>query len=216
MPDEIKPDASLDEEQTPDIDSGEEAQVAEEAPANAGENAAEETPKSDGTVVGVADEEAAQPEEPDLSEIDDIPEGSTADDALSVLEKEDSETPGKDDDFPDLSGVQVEEPTAAPAEFQQLGGTEKADSKQNIDILLDVKMPVSIELGRTEMPISELLVLGPGSVVELTRLAGEPVDLLVNGKVIARGEVVVVDENFGVRVTLLLSPEERLKALAQE
>jgi flagellar motor switch protein FliN/FliY len=65
------------------------------------------------------------------------------------------------------------------------------------------------------MPISELLSLGPGSVVELNKLAGEPVDLLVNNRVIARGEVVVVDENFGVRITLLLSPEERLKSLAE-
>ena len=121
------------------------------------------------------------------------------------------------DDFPDLSGVRMERQVANPVEFQQLTPLQGAGAnRNNIDLLLDVKMPVAIELGRTEMPISEILGLGPGSVVELNKLAGEPVDLLVNNKVIARGEVVVVDENFGVRITLLMSPQERLKSLAQE
>ena len=66
------------------------------------------------------------------------------------------------------------------------------------------------------MSISEILSLGPGSVVELNKLAGEPVDLLVNQRVVAKGEVVVIDENFGVRITQLLTPEERLKALGEE
>ena len=85
-----------------------------------------------------------------------------------------------------------------------------------IELLMDVDLPVSIELGRTKMAIADILALGPGSVVELNKLAGEPVDLLVNYKVVARGEVVVVDENFGLRVTQLMTPEERLKALADE
>lgn len=100
-----------------------------------------------------------------------------------------------------------------PKEFENFGGIEKSGEEQNIDILLDVTLPVAIELGRTSMPIHDILNLGPGSVVELNRLAGEPVDLLVNDKLIARGEVVVVDENFGVRITSMVSPEERLKGL---
>jgi len=87
---------------------------------------------------------------------------------------------------------------------------------RNIDLLMDVDLPISIELGRTKMSISDILSLGPGSVVELNKLAGEPVDLLVNYKVVAKGEVVVVDENFGLRITQLMTPEERLKALAEE
>lgn len=106
--------------------------------------------------------------------------------------------------------------TAAPAEFQQLTAPAGDADAQNIDLLLDVNLPVSIELGRTKMSIEEILSLGPGSVVELAKLAGEPVDLLVNYKIVARGEVVVIDENFGVRVTQLLSPEERLKALGEQ
>jgi len=97
------------------------------------------------------------------------------------------------------------------AQFPQLGGSEKLEEIQNIGLLLDVPLPVSIELGRTTMNIEDILNLGPGSVVELNRLVGEPVDLLVNSKMIARGEVVVVDENFGIRITDLIAPQERLK-----
>jgi flagellar motor switch protein FliN len=123
----------------------------------------------------------------------------------------------QEDRFPDLSGVGAAPSFAQRAEFQQLAPSSGTESfHNNIDLLLDVKMPVAIELGRTELPIAELLTLGPGSVIELNKLAGEPVDLLVNNKIIARGEVVVVDENFGVRVTSLLSPEERIKSLAME
>ncbi|MFH0920097.1 MAG: flagellar motor switch protein FliN [Fibrobacterota bacterium] len=82
-----------------------------------------------------------------------------------------------------------------------------------MDMLLDVTLQVAIELGRTEMSIKKILELGPGSIIELDRMAGEPVDLLVNDKVVAKGEVVVVDENFGIRIVKLVSPEERLKNL---
>ena len=102
------------------------------------------------------------------------------------------------------------------AEFQQLQQPVTSNDAKNIDLLMDVDLPVSIELGRTKLSISDILSLGPGSVVELNKLAGEPVDLLVNQKVVAKGEVVVVDENFGLRITMLITPEERLKALAQE
>jgi len=80
-------------------------------------------------------------------------------------------------------------------------------------VLLDIPLQVVVELGHTEMPIQKILDLGPGSVVELNRLAGEPINILVNGKLIARGEVVVVDENFGVKITNIISPMERLSQL---
>jgi len=83
----------------------------------------------------------------------------------------------------------------------------------NVEMLLDIPLNVTIELGRTRLSIRKVLELGPGSIVELDRLAGEPVDLLVNDKVVARGEVVVVDEYFGIRVLSLISPEERIKQL---
>lgn len=89
---------------------------------------------------------------------------------------------------------------------QQINGT-------NIEILLDIPLEVSVELGRTKMVIKDLIQLGPGSVIELDKLIGEPVDLLVNDNLIARGEVVVFDENFGIRITDIVTPAERLKSL---
>ena len=77
---------------------------------------------------------------------------------------------------------------------------------------MDVQMSLTVELGRTKMYIKDILGLGEGSIIELDKLAGEPVDLLVNGKLIAKGEVVVIDENFGVRVTDIVSPTDRIKS----
>jgi len=96
------------------------------------------------------------------------------------------------------------------AEFAPFGEKTRAAAHNNIDLLLDVPLPIAVELGRTNMAIRDILDLGPGSVVELDRSAGEPVDILVNGKLVARGEVVVIDESFGVRVVDIVSPAERV------
>ena len=123
-------------------------------------------------------------------------------------------------DFSDVGSVDMG--GGAPLQnFSQPGGSLATDrsaqftstGNPQIDMLLDVTLQVSIELGRTDMSIKKILELGPGAIIELNRMAGEPVDLLVNDKVIAKGEVVVVDENFGIRVVKLVSPEERLKNL---
>lgn len=84
---------------------------------------------------------------------------------------------------------------------------------QSIDFILDIPLEVTVELGRTSMLINDLLQLGQGSVIELNKLAGEPLEILVNRKLIARGEVVVVNEKFGVRLTDIVSPIERVKSL---
>lgn len=247
MPDENKPDDSLDENLKPEDQSAvdeaaDAANVAGEAEASSGEGQADSgseeaasaaesaddssvaVEEASAEVDGVAEDGSAEsgenmPDDPNkIVNEDDASEDDAEEEMLAMMEDEaESASSGvpNGDDFPDLSGVKME-PTASPAEFQQLTPISGGESSnKNIDMLLDIKMPISIELGRTEMPISELLALGPGSVVELNKLAGEPVDLLVNDKIIARGEVVVVDENFGVRITLLMSPEERLKSLAQ-
>ncbi|MCK8826303.1 flagellar motor switch phosphatase FliY [Natroniella acetigena] len=98
-------------------------------------------------------------------------------------------------------------------EFEQLGGQLASDLNNDISLIYDVPLELTVRLGKTRMSIKEILDLGPGSVIELDRLAGEAVDLLVNGKLIAKGEVVVIDENFGFRVTDIVSAEERLKKL---
>jgi flagellar motor switch protein FliN/FliY len=218
MPDDIKPDEELEEQVQPESEDPA-VDASGDLPNGTERNNEEAMPEAGGEAVDVAVEE---PEESPVVESD----AEAESEAANVMEKmfdNDSEAPSDqdpqaiaEDDFPDLSQVKMEETMANPAEFQQLNplSTPSADAS-NINLLLDVKMPVSIELGRTEMPISEILTLGPGSVVELDKLAGEPVDLLVNDKIVARGEVVVVDENFGVRITMLMSPEERLKSLAQ-
>jgi len=90
-----------------------------------------------------------------------------------------------------------------------------ASSVQNsMDLLLDIDLELSVELGRASIPVRDVLNMGPGSIVELEKLAGEPVDILINGKFIAKGEVVVVDEHFGVRVTEISSRTERITRLA--
>jgi flagellar motor switch protein FliN/FliY len=87
------------------------------------------------------------------------------------------------------------------------------DPSRNIDFILDIPLEVTVELGRTSMLIHDLLQLGQGSVIELNKLAGEPLEILVNRKLIARGEVVVVNEKFGVRLTDIVSPIERVQSL---
>jgi flagellar motor switch protein FliN/FliY len=128
---------------------------------------------------------------------------------LSALEQEEDES-SEPQVLGDAAG---EAPTVRPVQMGDLKRTGKAGKPRNIEILMDVKLPVAIELGRTQLSVNDILDLAPGSVVELNKLAGEPVDLLVNNKVVARGEVVVVDENFGLRVTSLISPEDRIKSL---
>ncbi|RMH44530.1 MAG: flagellar motor switch protein FliN [Gammaproteobacteria bacterium] len=85
--------------------------------------------------------------------------------------------------------------------------------KAKLDVILDIPVTLSMEVGRTQIPIRNLLQLNQGSVVELDRMAGEPLDVLVNGTLIAHGEVVVVNEKFGIRLTDVMSPAERIKKL---
>ena len=105
--------------------------------------------------------------------------------------------------------VQVQEAQFASFESPSL---TKAESN-NLDMLLDIPLQVTVELGRTKRSIKEILEMSSGSIIELDKLAGEPVDILVNNRLIANGEVVVIDENFGVRITDILSQTERLKNL---
>jgi flagellar motor switch protein FliN/FliY len=100
-----------------------------------------------------------------------------------------------------------------PAEFAPLGGQEVAVSSNAIDLIADIPVRITVELGRARKTIADILNMSPGSVVELNRMAGEPVDVLVNGKLIARGEVVVIDESFGVRITEIVSRAERIRSM---
>ena len=110
----------------------------------------------------------------------------------------------------DAEGTQVERAQFNP--LQPEGGAA-VGSDSNLDIILDVPVSLSMEIGRTTISIRNLLQLNQGSVVELDRLAGEPLDVLVNGTLVAHGEVVVVNEKFGIRLTDVVSPAERVKKL---
>ncbi len=99
------------------------------------------------------------------------------------------------------------------AEFTQFAPEGAPGVPSNLGLILDIPVRVTVELGRTRKTVGEVLNLSPGSVVELDKLAGEPVDVLVNGKLVARGEVVVIDENFGIRVTEIVSRAERVKSV---
>jgi len=105
-------------------------------------------------------------------------------------------------------------PSPAPASFPSLDGGGVASAPKNIDFILDIPMQVTVQVGSTKMVIRELLQLGQGSVIELEKLAGEPMEVLVNNKLVARGEVVVVNEKFGIRLTDVISAAERVQQLA--
>lgn len=113
----------------------------------------------------------------------------------------------------DLSRVTSFDSSSGHFTETNLTGQPLNAPQENISMLLDIELDVSIELGRSILSIKRILELAPGSVVELDRLAGEPVDLMVNNKIVAKGEVVVIDENFGIRIVSLVSPEERIKSL---
>lgn len=96
---------------------------------------------------------------------------------------------------------------SAPSEDVKIEGIDP-----KLQLLLDLQLPVSIELGRTNMLIRDILRLGRGSVIEFDKLVSEPIDVLINGKKVAEGEVVVIDKHFGIRITTLIDPAERLKS----
>lgn len=104
-------------------------------------------------------------------------------------------------------------PNVQAVQYPSLMGGGMGGDQGNIGLLMDVFMEMTVELGRTKKPIKEILGFGEGTIIELDKLAGEPVDILVNHKPIAKGEVVVIDENFGVRITEILSPQERVSEL---
>jgi len=92
---------------------------------------------------------------------------------------------------------------------------EELEGSNQLDFILDIPLELSVELGRTKMLVNNLLQLGQGSIVELNKLAGEPLEVYINRKLIARGEVVVVNEKFGVRLTDIITPMDRVKSLAE-
>ncbi len=139
---------------------------------------------------------------------------SSGDDWAAAMEEQ-GETEGGGGDA-DWGSAMEEQETAEAMQFQELEGGmlgSDIDDDINLDVILDVPVTISMEIGRTQINIRNLLQLNQGSVVELDRLAGEPMDVLVNGTLVAHGEVVVVNDKFGIRLTDVISPAERVKQL---
>ena len=105
--------------------------------------------------------------------------------------------------------------TSAANLFPQLAGAALGAPREDIDRVLDIPVQLTVELGRTRIPIKHILQLAQGSVIELDALAGEPMDVLVNGFLIAQGEVVVVNDKFGIRLTDIVTPSERMRRLSR-
>lgn len=143
---------------------------------------------------------------------EDKPDDVAADDGMAdwaeaLLEQKGTETTAGEAPGGVLSGD-------APRPFSQ--ATASGDAPSNdINMVLDIPVQLSVELGRTKVPIKHILQLGQGSVVELDALAGEPMDVLVNGYLIAQGEVVVVNDKFGIRLTDVVTPSERLRRVSK-
>ncbi|SMF24838.1 flagellar motor switch protein FliN/FliY [Desulfovibrio gilichinskyi] len=170
-----------------DGDGGEDA-LADEWAAALGEQGDDEGAAGGGGDAALADEWASA-----LAE-------DTGDDIRKEKEQEFLRTQTRDADFKDFTS--------------EAKNPRHDGSRRDLDFILDIPLDVSAELGRTKMLINELLQLGAGSVVELTKLAGEPLEIYVNGKLVARGEAVVINEKFGIRLTDIISPIERVKHLA--
>lgn len=152
------------------------------------------------------------PDETSLNE-----DAITADDWGAAM-AEQTTTASAEDDW----GAALAEQTAAdsaPAEaakphvFEKFGSGGTPTSQNDLDMILDIPVNLTVELGRTKMPIKNLLQLAQGSVVELAGMAGEPLDVLINGFLIAQGEVVVVNDKLGIRLTDIITPAERLRRL---
>lgn len=135
-----------------------------------------------------------------MPEIQSAGQDAMADDWASALAEAEASTPA------DKSAADL---------FPRLAGGTGGAPREDIDMVLDIPVQLTVELGRTRIPIKHILQLAQGSVIELDALAGEPMDVLVNGFLIAQGEVVVVNDRFGIRLTDIITPSERMRRLSR-
>ncbi|ATO33727.1 Flagellar motor switch protein FliN [Dickeya dianthicola] len=138
---------------------------------------------------------------------------------MSDIKKPSEETDSVDDLWADAFNEQQSTEKSAPGStddiFKNFDVQDTQGSMQDIDLILDIPVKLTVELGRTKMTIKELLRLSQGSVVALDGLAGEPLDIMINGYLIAQGEVVVVSDKYGVRITDIITPSERMRRLGR-
>ncbi len=154
------------------------------------------------------------PDNDDIKDLNNKPE----DDIEPVSEEEPAMDDAVQDETEPDDGTEVEDKTVTvqPVQFASFEDLDQVQGppNQNLNILLDVKLQLTVELGKTELPIKKVLELTKGSIVTLNKAAGEPVELYANGKLIAYGEVVVIEDNFGLRITHITDPARRLNTLS--
>ncbi len=167
-------------------------------------------------------EDAFKEEEAANASVKQEPSGQDAADNLDIDIKAIKEAVGNDGVAEDAAidhaaAAAPVNPVKKPVKKLEFASFDESDKTteppKNLDFILDIPLTISVELGRTKMVINDMLQLGQGSVIELAKLAGEPLDIYVNGKLMARGEVVLVNDKFGVRLTDIISPVERVKKL---
>lgn len=212
MPEDQEQNLNPDEQNDP-LSQGDQSDPIEQSGSNEPDAAAgADLEDAQQTVIGKSNAEDASEDDAEAAMLA-MMEGAEVGESDSSFDDKLASLPEADKISPDA--IDYGEQVAHPAAFQQLSSETPREESRPIDMLLDVSLPIAIELGSTTMSISDILALGPGSVVELNKLAGEPVEVKVNHKTVALGEVVVVDENFGVRVTQLMSAEDRVKTLQE-
>ena len=135
--------------------------------------------------------------------------------ALAESKPEPAQVSTVSSDDPFTSALQNTVDSVAPAKFTNFSSDSGAVAGNDINMILDIPVQLTVELGRTRIPIKHILQLAQGSVVELEAMAGEPMDVLVNGYLIAQGEVVVVNDKFGIRLTDIVTPSERMRRLSR-
>jgi len=150
-----------------------------------------------------------------MSEDDEVNQDAMADEWAAAMAEQDETEQDSIDDVLAEQNAGADGDGAEPVQMEELNdsGSPGDGSAPDLDVILDIPVRISMEVGNTQISIRNLLQLNQGSVIELDRLAGEPLDVLVNGTLIAHGEVVVVNEKFGIRMTDVISPSERIKKL---
>lgn len=133
----------------------------------------------------------------------------------AALEESKPETPAADGSRPVAAELTARSASSAPVAFTNFSDSAPSGTANDINLILDIPVQLTVELGRTRIPIKHILQLAQGSVVELDAMAGEPMDVLVNGYLIAQGEVVVVNDKFGIRLTDIVTPSERMRRLSR-
>ncbi|MBX6423608.1 flagellar motor switch protein FliN [Thermosulfurimonas sp. F29] len=149
-------------------------------------------------------------------------EGSSEEDLMAMWEEALKEAGGEggsdassSEDSPEEAAPAGEAIEVAQPELKEFKEAPAEGPHPDLEFILDIPLEVWVEIGRTKMPINDLLKLTQGSIIELNKMAGEPVEIYVNGKLMGRGEVVVVNDRFGVRLTEILSPQERIRKLGE-